>query len=114
MDAEEYRKVEVIMEKAAKGFPASALSVEELKTFGTVAYHDSEWCVLIYYSPLEGIGYGNAVIYKKNTNKWSMHKASERILIPKAKISDNKIIITKEKTLNDRSRVEDFQILMNE
>ncbi len=86
--------------------PDSASDINTLKELGKVIQVSPNWCVLIYFAPTEGVGYGRAVVYKKSHNIWEVHKSTSRVLLPNAELKGKKIIVTAKVSLSDSTRIQ--------
>ena len=96
----EFKKLDSSINKGTKEiFPKLVSNQNELEAYGKVTKINSDWCVLVCFAQLEGVGLGRAIVYKSMNNSWSIYKSTykstERILLPEVEFNQDKIVITK-------------------
>ncbi len=60
------------------------VALEDIADCGQVYLHPSgDRCLLVWYSPDEGIGYSDVVLYKKYSEGWKLRRVVKRVLLPR-------------------------------
>lgn len=87
-------------------------SLDELKDVVEILYKDANWCISRFYELMTGVGYGYIIIYEKKDNKWRVLKSSEKLLLPKIEVTDNKIVVMQHNSLNNATYSEVYSAIM--
>ncbi len=70
-------------------------NLEEIADSGHVFLHsDGTCCVNIWFSPMEGVGFGDAAIYRKEAKGWRIERHASDILRPQARLEGDRLIVT--------------------
>lgn len=62
-------------------------TLEDIADCGAVYLHPrGDRCLLVWYSPDEGIGYGDVVLYRKVSEGWKLKRVAKHLLLPRIQL----------------------------
>ena len=92
-----------------------AESLGALEKAGDVLYSRGKWAIVRWFSPIEGIGHGDIVIYRQNNDgTWQINQRFEKLLLPAIETEGPLLIIKQKKSLNDKVYITAYNLVLKE